>query len=94
MHIRVKASVYAAQENTAVFAVFVDGIESPVKLVSNRVGKSWVPIDFSFDYPTRTTSPVAITFRVGAAKPGTILLNDPSRPSNFSNPSVEITDNQ
>ena len=94
LHIRVKASVYSAQENTAVFAVFVDGIKTPVKLVSKRVWNSWTPIDFSFDYPTRTTSPVAITFRVGASKPGTILLNDPSRPGNFSNPSVEITDSQ
>ena len=94
LHIRVKASVYAAQENTAVFAVFVNGIETPVKLVSKRVGSSWVPIDFSLDYPARTTSPVAISFRVGASNPGTILLNDPSRPSNFSNPSVEITDSQ
>ena len=56
LHVRVKASAYASQENSAVFAVFVDGIKTPVKLVSKRVGSGWVPIDFSFDYPARTTS--------------------------------------
>ena len=94
LQVRVKASAYASQENSAVFAVFVDGNDTPVKLVSKQVGRNWVPIDFSFDYPVRTTSPVAFVFRVGAGKPGTILLNDSSRPSNFSNPSVEITDDQ
>ena len=94
LHVRVKASVYAAQENSAVFAVFVDDMKAPVKLVSKRVGSGWVQIDFSFDYPARHLDPVAIGFRVGASKPGTILLNDPSRPSNFPNPSVEITDSQ
>ncbi len=94
LHVRVKASVYAAQENTAVFAVFVNEMKTPIKLVSKRVGSGWVQIDFSFDYPARTSDPIAIGFRVGASKPGTILLNDPSRPSNFPNPSVEITDNQ
>jgi len=94
LHVRVKASAFASQENSAVFAVFADGKSPPVKLVSKRVGSGWVPIDFSFDHPVHTTSPVAFEFRVGAGKPGTILLNDPSRPSNFSNPSVEITDSQ
>ena len=94
LHVRVKASVFASQENNAVFAVFVDGVKGPVKLVSKRVGNAWAQIDFSFDYPVHTTSPVAFEFRVGAGKPGTIWLNDPSRPSNFSNPSVEITDSQ
>jgi hypothetical protein len=94
LHVRVKASAYASQENSAVFAVFVDGKDTPVKLVSQQVGRNWVPIDFSFDYPVRTPSPVAFVFRVGPGKPGTILLNDPARPSNFSNPSVEITDSQ
>jgi hypothetical protein len=94
LRVRVKASAYSSQENTAVFAVFVDGEKRPVKLVSKRLHGEWVPIDFSFDYPTRTTSPVAITFRVGATNPGTILLNDPSRPGHLSNPSVEITDSQ
>ena len=94
LHVRVKASVYAAQENTAVFAVFVNDMKAPVKLVSKRVGSDWVQIDFSFDYPARTSDPVAIGFRVGASKPGTILLNDPSRPSHFPNPTVEITDSQ
>jgi len=94
LHVRVKASVFASQENTAVFAVFVDGEQRPVKLVSKPVGSAWVPIDFSFDHPARTTSPVAFSFRVGAGRPGTIWLNDTSRPSNFQNPSVEITDSQ
>jgi hypothetical protein len=74
--------------------VFVNGKSPPVKLVSKRVGNAWVPIDFAFDYPARTISPVAFEFRVGASKPGTILLNDPSRPSSFPNPSVEIADSQ
>jgi hypothetical protein len=36
----------------------------------------------------------SLSFRAGAGRPGTISLNDPSRPSNFSNPLVEITDSQ
>jgi hypothetical protein len=94
LHVRVKASVYAAQESTAVFAVFVDGITKPIKLVSKGVGSTWAQVDFSFDHPARTSDPVAIGFRVGASQPGTILLNDPSRPSDFPNPTVEITDSQ
>jgi hypothetical protein len=57
-------------------------------------GPDGVLLDFSFDYPARTSDPVVVDFRVGAIEPGTIPHNDPSRPSHFSNPTVEITDSQ
>ncbi len=78
--VRIQVTVFAsaAEPNVAVVAVFRDGQEPPVRLVTKPVSSNRrEKIDFSIDLPANGTNPMALDFRIGPGQPGTVVFNGP-----------------
>jgi hypothetical protein len=91
---RIRVVAYASSEepNEAVVAVFLGGGRSPVALASKPTSNNRrEKIELSLDIPA-VADQLVLEFRVGPARPGTIVFNGPTNAPERAKTVVTVTD--